>query len=239
MKDVPYQSIVGAIMYAMLCTRPDIAFPVGALGRFASNPGRAHWSEAQHCLRYLLATADAVLMFDGYSPSLGPSLTRGYVDTGIIHGYTDSDWAGDLDSQRSTGGFVFILAGAAVSWSSKLQVSVALSSTEAEYMATARATQEALWLRMLLSELGQQEPSPIPMLLCADNQGAIALAKNPGDHPRTKHIAIRYHFTRDAVKHGAIQLQYCPTDEMTADIMTKALGKVKHNLFSSMMGVEL
>ena len=179
MKDYPYQSLIGTLMYAMLGTRPDIAFAVGALSKYSSNPGKVHWNEALHVLRYLGGTKDLALVFDG---SKGADLSS------LILGYSDSDWAGDMDTRRSTGGYVFFACGAAISWSSKLQISPALSSTEAEYMACTRAAQEAIWLRQFLDQLGYRQKNPTQLL--GDNQGAIALAKNPGNHLQTKHIQL-------------------------------------------------
>ena len=118
----------------------------------------------------------------------------------LILGYSDSDWAGDMDTHRSTGGYVFFACGAAISWSSKLQLSPALSSTEAEYMACTCATQEAIWLCQFLDQLGYCQKNPTQLL--GDNQGAIALAKNPGNHPHTKHIQLQYHFIWFAITDG-------------------------------------
>jgi hypothetical protein len=176
MKHFPYQSLIGTLMYAMLGTRPDIAYAVGSLSRFSSNPGKTHWDQALHVLGYLSQTRHYCLEFDG---SDDDELTS------LIIGYSDSDWAGDVDTRRSTGGYVFLMCKAAI-WSSKLQSAPALSSTEAEYMAITRAAQEAIWLRQLLEQLGFKQDSPTK--LQGDNQGAIALAKNPGDHPQSKHI---------------------------------------------------
>jgi hypothetical protein len=133
-----YQSIIGTLMYAMLGTRPDIAFAVGSLSKFSSNPGKVHLDQAIHCLRYLSGTKHWGLEYNAQSEDSLSSL---------ILGYTDSDWAGDVDTRRSTSGYVFLMCGAAVSWSSKLQSSPALSSVEAEYMACTRAAQEAIWIR--------------------------------------------------------------------------------------------
>jgi hypothetical protein len=127
------------------------------------------------------------------------------------------------------------MGGAAISWSSKIQSTPALSSTEAEYIAVSRATQEAIWLRQLLEELGHKQT--VPTELQCDNQGALALIRNPGNHPRTKHIAIRYHYIREAVVSGQLQVRYCPTNEMAADIMTKSLGRVKHEQFMLRLGM--
>ena len=227
MYDYPYQNLIGTLMYAMLATRPDIAFAVGALSKFSSNPGYAHWDQAVHTLWYLVGTKDYGLFFDGNSLNDLSSL---------ILGYTDSDWAGNIDTRRSTGGYVFLMCGAAVSWSSKLQSSPALSSTEAEYMACTRAAQEAIWLRQLLEQLGFKQTKPTSLL--GDNQGAIALAKNPGNHPRTKHIALRYHFIHFAISNGHILLNYIPTSDMAADGLTKGLTGDKHLTFLHMLGLK-
>jgi hypothetical protein len=229
MEGVPYASLLGSLMFAMLATRPDIAFAVGSLSKFSSNPGLVHWRELKHVVRYLLGTSDYVLMFRG-------TQTSGGLWSHLIHGYSDSDWAGELDQRRSTAGYAFLMAGAAISWSSKLQSTPALSSTEAEYVAGSRAAQEAIWLRSLLEELGFSESEPTH-LLC-DNQGALALARNPVNHPRTRHIQLRFHFIRKAVARKQIFLEYCPTDEMVADVLTKGLGTIKHYKFIRMLGMD-
>ena len=172
MLDYPYQNLIGTLMYAMLGTHLDIAFAVGALSKFSSNPGKTHWDQAVHVLCYLGGTKNLGLVFHGDAEEDMASL---------ILGYTGSDWAGQIDTHHSTGGYVFKMSGAAVSWSSKLQTSPALSLTEAEYMATTCAAQEAIWLCQLLEQLGHQKTQPTTLL--EDNQGAVALAKNPGDHP--------------------------------------------------------
>lgn len=232
MAAVPYQGLIGGLMYAALCTRPDISFAVGALSKVSSNPGRAHFREAIRVLRYLLTTQDHKLTYNGKhsDPHITPGVNQ------LVHGFTDSDWAGNVDNRKSTGGYVFLMAGAAVSWSSKLQPTVALSSTEAEYVGIARAGQEVLWMRKLLLEIGELA-NGAPILTLADNQGSMALARNPGDHPRTKHIAIKYHFCRELVASKVMDLRYVPTESMTADILTKGLGRVKHELFVGQMGV--
>jgi len=155
--------------------------------------------------------------------------------SGKLIGYSDADWAGCLDDRHSTTGNVFLLSGGAVSWASKRQPVVALSTSEAEYIALSSATQEAVWLRRLLTELGA---SVSPVVLMEDNQSAIALAKNPIAHARTKHIDIRYHYICEAVQDGLIELQYCPTNEMTADLLTKPLPKESFQKFRASLGLE-
>jgi hypothetical protein len=140
-----------------------------------------------------------------------------------------------VNDRRSTSGYVFILAGAAVSWSSKKQTSVALSSTEAEYIAGTHAAKELIWLKELLARLDLATNSPTTLLM--DNQSAIAIAKNPAFHKRTKHIEVRYHFLKKMVKDKKIRLEYVPTTEQTADAMTKGLSREKHELFIGQMGL--
>ena len=204
-----YRGIVGKLMYAMVGTRPDIAYAVGVLGRFASAPLEKHMAMAKRALRYVAGTRDASLFFPAGDGSIH------------LEGYTDSDWGGDKETRRSTGGYVFMVNETPVSWSSKAQQTVALSSTEAEYMAATQATKEAIWLRRLLADLGYRQEGPSP--LHEDNRGAIGLAKNPIHHQRTKHIDIQHHFVRERVEAGDVELVACATANQVADIFTKAL----------------
>ena len=214
MKSIPYLAAVGALMYLATTTRPDISYAVGVLARFNANPGPTHWSAVKHVLRYLKGTAD-------YGLELGPdpSTSEAFIT------YSDADHGGDKDSGRSTGGYILKLGSGAVSWSSKLQSIVALSTTEAEYIAAVEAGKEITWMHQLLDELGYS--STHPHTLCMDNQSAITVAKNPEHHGRMKHLDLRYHWLRDTVATGAIQPTFIPTNVMTADMMTKALGKPK------------
>ena len=144
MSRVPYASAVGSLMYAMVCTRPDIAHAMGVLSRFMSKPGKEHWTAVKRVFRYLRGTSDYGLCYQGR-----PGLDR-VLD---IHGFVDADWARDLDQRRSTSGYVFNLFGGAVNWMSKKQSVVALSTTEAEYMAATHASKEAVWLQRLCSSI--------------------------------------------------------------------------------------
>jgi len=147
----------------------------------------------------------------------------------------DSDWAGCVDTRRSTSGFVWIMNGGAICWRSRLQSIVALSSTEAEYVGATPAVQEILWLRDLLCELGVTDSSP--SLLNMDSRGAVSLTRGVGDSNRTKHIDIRHHFIRSHVEEKCIRVQYIPTDEMIVDILTKNLGRMKHDYFVTKLGM--
>ncbi|KAH9324677.1 hypothetical protein KI387_004855, partial [Taxus chinensis] len=143
MSKVPYSSAVGSLMYAMVCTRPDIAHAVGAVSRFMSDPGKEHWQAVKWILRYLRGTMGTVLCYSGSDTTL--------------RGYVDSDMAGDVDSRRSTTGYIYTVGGTAVSWISRLQKLVALSTTEAEYVAATEASKEMIWLQQLLEELGHKQ----------------------------------------------------------------------------------
>ena len=212
-------------MYAMLSTRPDIAFPVSAVSRYASNPTQAHWGAVQRIIRYLRTTIDYQLTFQGTLESLT--------------GYTDSDWAGDRDTRRSTSGFIFHLGSGPISWQSKRQPIVALSTCEAEYIGQTQAAKEAIWLRNLLRELKPDDKDTAKaVIIFGDNQGAIALAKNPEFHARSKHIDIRHHFVREKVAEGTVDLQYTPTECQVADGLTKPLPKDKFIQFWNALGLE-
>jgi hypothetical protein len=219
-----YQSAIGALMYPMLGTRPDLAYTVAALGRHSANPGADHQRALDRAFRYLQATNDWQLVFQHGAPG-----------GNTLHGFVDADWASDVNDRKSTSGFVFMLGGAAISWSSKKQTSMALSSTEAEYIAAAHATREVVWLRRLLAESGLDLRRPT--VLHVDNQSAIAIARNPEFHDRTMHIEVRHHFIRHKVEGEEIHLEYTPTDDQVANVLTKGLVREKHERFSGAMGV--
>src|SRR2546430_13080399 len=152
-----------------------------------------------------------------------------------LSGYCDADWAGDVDTRRSTTGYVFTLSDGAISWASRRQKTIALSSTEAEYMSTTEATKEACWLRQLLADIGR--PQEQPTLIKCDSQGAIALVRNPVNHSRTKHIDIKHHFVRDKHADGTISFEYCPTSDMVADVLTKGLPRNIHRELITGLGL--
>ena len=227
MKSIPYQNITGSLLYAAMATRPDIAFAVGSLCRFNSNYGYEHWLAAKRVVRYLKGTQDLSIVYDG---NLDNNLSA------ITHGFSDADWAGDIDSRKSTSSYVFMIAGAAVTWSSKAQTSPALSSTEAEYVSSTCAAQEAIWLRGILTDLGSKPAHPTT--IWCDNQSAIALATNETDTSTCmKHIDVRHHFIRHVIATKHIQIQWCPTEDQAADILTKALPHVKHENFVQLLGM--
>ena len=220
---ISYQSIVGRLLYAAITTRPDIAQAVGVVSKFCANPTQSHLTAAKRILRYLKGTV-----------YLGLSYKK--CADGNLIGYSDADWAGDVDDRHSTSGNVFLLARGAVSWLSKKQATVALSTAAAGYVALSAATQEAIWLRRLLTDVGETLEDPI--VINEDNQGAIAMAKNPVGHAGTKHIDMRYHFVRERVQNGAIILKYVRSGDMIADILTKPLPKHSFEKFVIELGMK-
>ncbi|SGY11633.1 BQ5605_C096g13092 [Microbotryum silenes-dioicae] len=208
-----YRSMIGSLMYAVVATRPDLAHSVGYLSRFVGKAGNTHLEAAKRVLRYIKGSLD-----------LGIHYTRTSAPLLGYEGYSDSDWGSDIQTSRSTMGYLFKLAGGAISWSSRLQPRVACSSTEAEYLGLSHAAKEAVFLRSLLTELGLDTSSPLRLL--GDNQGAIALTQNPVFHARTKHLRMLEHFVREHVRNGEISVTYIPTHDMVADIFTKPLPRV-------------
>jgi transposase InsO family protein len=206
MLTIPYRELVGALLYLATRTRPDLSYAVGQLCRFMSNPGPQHWIAAKRVLRYLQGTFRMGIKYEGSEP---------------VTGYSDSDWAGDPDQRRSTAGILFMMSSGPVSWKSHRQRSVALSALEAEYVSLSLAAREASWTKSLLSEIFINNFSPISVH--CDNQGAISIAKNRRTDSRTKHIDVRYHFTRDKIEDGTMSLHYLQTEIMPADYLTKPI----------------
>jgi hypothetical protein len=213
MKSVPYIQAVGALMYLAVATHPDIAFAVGVLAHFNKDPGLLHWKAVKHLMHYLKGTLD-------YKLTYGPSPSSELFTT-----FTDADQAGNPDSGCSTSGYIVKMGTGAISWSIRLQSIVALSTTEAEFVAATSAGQEILWLRNLLTELGYKINTP--STLHFDNQSALSVAKNPEHHGCMKHLDLRFYWLRNEVERKSMNLVHLRTEVMPADIMTKALGKIK------------
>ena len=218
--------LVGKLMYAMLGTRPDLAYTVSALGRFSSDLSTKHAGALKRVLRYLRHTQYHGLVFQGMRSSNKEKVE--------ISGYSDSDWAGDIDTRWSTTGYTFVLGGAAISWKSRRQATVARSSTEVEYIAVTEAASEAIWLRRLFAELVSNSRL---QQINVDNSGSISLAHNPKYHDRTKHIDVRHHFIREAIENGHVVLQYVRTTDNSADILTKPLPRPRHEQHMASLGV--
>lgn len=216
-----YRQLVGSLIYLTL-TRPDITYAVGVVSRYMQTPKKPHLEAVRRILRYVKGTLDYGLFY-----------TKG--GKCELVGHCDADYAGDHDTRRSTTGYVFGLGSAAISWCSKRQPTVSLSSTEAEYRAAAMAAQECVWLIQLLKDLRQ--PVDYSVELYCDNLSAIRLAENPVFHARTKHVEVHYHFIREKVLQGDINMMHVNTDEQVADIFTKSLHGNKVEEFRKRLGM--
>jgi len=213
--NVPYRQAIGSLLYLALSTRPDITFATVYLSKYTSAPKKIHWTGVKRIFRYLKGTIDLALCYRKSSP--------------YLTGYSDANYATDPD-RKSVSGYVFKLGGAAISWKSKKQELVTLSTMESEFVALNHAAKEAIWIKNLLAELSlpvesSESEESSPVLIYEDNQSCIAAAENPKYHQRTKHIDIRYHFIRERIQSGEITIKYLNTEEMTADILTKPLPK--------------
>ncbi|KAK1618252.1 hypothetical protein QYE76_023769 [Lolium multiflorum] len=226
MSQIPYASAVGSIMYAMLCTRPDIAHAVSLTSRYQSDPGMEHWTAVKNILKYLKRTKDMFLCYGGDQEL-------------VVTSYTDASWNTDPDDSKSQSGYVFILNGAAVSWASSKQCTVAKSSTESEYIAASEASSEAVWMKRFIVELGVVPSALDPFVIYCDNMGAIANAQEPRSHKRLKHIKLRYHSIREYIEDGEVKICKVHTDLNVADPLTKALPRAKHDQHQNAMGVRV
>jgi hypothetical protein len=218
----PYRQAIGKLLYISVCTRPDLAFSIALLSRYLDKPKKIHWNLVKRVIAYLNHTKSYKLVLGGVDGSLK------------LTGYSDSDWGQDTSTGRSTTGFVFKMGIGSISWMSRLQKTVALSTSEAEYQALATALQEYLYLRNVLAEM--KLPGSITEIH-VDNQSCIKLAKNPWTNGRSKHINLKYHFVRDLVKENVVKISYLQTEEMIADGFTKPLSGPQHAKFMSRLGL--
>jgi len=226
LKDIKgYQAIVGSLMYAALATRSDISFAVAALCRFNSRPFTSHLTTARSVLQYLKSTADFRLHFSGSSTGSNDQLT----------GYTDSDWANDSADRKSQRGHVFLLCNGAVSWQSRKQDLIAMSTLEAEYIACSEGSRETKSLLQLHRDIHGKDASPLP--INCDNQGALSRITTRIIKARTKYIDVCYHNSRDLDDRKMVDYSYVHTNENVADILTKALTRDKHEKFTKAMGL--
>ena len=216
-----YQSVIRSLLYLMLGMRPDITFAVIKMSQFSANPSKEHLKKAKYILHYLAGTQDYSLIFDG---QIGEGLMA----------YTDSDWAADQVKHRSTTGFFATLASGIICWQSRPQKTVALSSTEAEYMALSDTSHQIKWIQSILSEIGFTIKH-IP--ICADNQGLIFIESNPVQERWTKHIDIRYHYIRECIENGDVSVVFIEGKENPADMFTKNLGATLFLKFRDSLGL--
>jgi hypothetical protein len=217
-----YRSLIGSLRY-LVNTRPDLAYSVGIVSRYMEAPGRQHWAAVKQILRYVKGTI-------GYG-----CVYQAGAGSETVTGYSDSDHAGDQDDRKSTTGVVFFLGSGVITWSSQKQKIVALSSCEAEYIAASTAACQAVWLSRLLGEVIGTEPKKVKLLI--DNKSAIALSQNPVHHERSKHIDIRFHFIRECIEEGKVEVDHIQTEKQLADILTKSLGRTRFVELRQMLGV--
>ena len=221
MRGMPYSKAIGSVLWLAVVSRPDIAYAVGILSQFVQNLGLAHWEALKQVIIYLNTTKDLWLTFGGRSKTL-------------VEGYCNADWASQKH-RHLISGYSFHFRSGAISWSSKKQHIIALSSTKAEYIAQTHAAKEAIWLWNFVEEIRGSKAEP--MGINCDNQGAIALAKDNKYHSRTKHIDLCYHFIREAVEDKKISISYIPTNDNLSDVLTKALARPKFEQFVKMLGL--
>jgi hypothetical protein len=213
--DFKYREKVGSLLYLMICMRPDIAFAVSTVAKFSANPTKSACAAVTRLFQYVYNTKNYCITFSG--------------DKVRIIGYVDSDWAGDKNNRRSLSGYILYIGRSPVEWGSKLQLLVANSTAEAEFIAINKPAKSIQWMRWLLSELkipGVKQSKA--SVLFVDNAAAIAMAKNPVHQDRTKHIAIKYFHIRTLIQFGVIHVEHINTNENVADMLTKSLGKIKH-----------
>jgi hypothetical protein len=215
-----YQQAIGALMWVAKGTRADIQYAVGQLSQHCNMPTIRHWNSVLRVLRYLKGTAEYSVLYGGK----GATGSEGPKRPGL-QGYCDADYARDIVDRKSVTGHLFTLNGGPVTWTSTKQRCVATSTTESEYIALSEACKQGQWLRALLRELQRTtllgEDLAVPIF--SDNQACIALAKDPVAHSRTKHIDVRYHYIKELVTGGKVSVDYCPTEDMTIDVLTKPL----------------
>ena len=219
-----YRRVIGCLRY-LIHTRPDLSYTVGVLSRYMTSPKVSHEAAMKHCLRYLRGTT-----------SLGLTFARSSLGIPKLIGYSDSSHNVDIDDGRSTAGHIFYLGDNMITWCSSKQDTVALSSCEAEFMAGTEAAKQAIWLQELLSEVTKRPIEKV--LIRIDNQSAIALTRNPVFHGRSKHIHRRYHFIRECIEKGQVDVEHVSGDMQKADIMTKALGRIKFREMRDLIGMQ-
>ena len=208
----PYREAVGSLMFLSVVSRPDISYAVNSVARFLENHNETHWRAVKRVFAYLNGTRDLGIVYRNEGK-----------DSSLV-GYSDADYAGDLETRHSTTSYAFNFANCLVTWSSQRQKEVTLSTTESKYVYAATAAKENIWIRNLLKDLGANCEKAAALYV--DNQSAIKLAKNPEFHKRTKHIDVRFHFIREKVASQEIAVIYIPTESQKADIFTKAVPRV-------------
>jgi hypothetical protein len=223
-----YARLLGELQFIANNTRPDISFAVNRLAAYTANPSLQHYGALKRVLRYLAGTKTLGITYRKTQDNNQSSKN-------LFYGFADTSHASE-DDMKSVTGYVFLAGGGAVTWKSKKQTIIALSTTEAEYIALSEAGREAVWLRNLYGELGFAQQSATT--INGDNNGSVVLTRNPQFHQRSKHIALRYHWVRDLVTDGILHIQHCRDPENTADVLTKALPKPKHQRHRGEMSIK-
>jgi len=218
MQGIPYREVIGSLLWLSLGTRPDITYAVSQVAKFSADPGPEHWQAVIRILRYLHGTRSLGITYQAGTGDPSPT-----IETMIPTGFVDADYARDTDTRRSCTGFMFFLSDAPISWQTRQQPSVALSTMESEFMAACAAAQESVWLIQLLKEFTCKFNDPL--IIYEDNKACQDYSKNSTNHQRTKHISVRYHFIRDLIADRIITLTAIPSEDNIADIMTKPLDK--------------
>src|ERR1041384_1651521 len=211
-------------MYAMICTRPDVSYALSVCSKYQRNPGNAHWVAVKNILKYLHRTKNMFLVFRGDEEL-------------VVKGYTDSSFMTDPNDFKSQSGYVFTLNGGDVSWKISKQNTVADSTREAEYIVASEATKEGYWIKKFVTELGVVPSAEDPMEIYCDNSGAVAQAREPRSHQKTKHMERRYHKTREFFEKGYVKVCKIHTDLNVSDPMTKPLPRAKHEQHRTTIGV--
>jgi hypothetical protein len=210
MKNIPYNSAIGALMFLVVTCRPDLSYIVHVLSRFMQDPGIQHWEGVKNVLKYLKGTTNVGITFGGSNCNSA--------NKHVLFMYSDSDWAGCKDTYKSTSGYVAMFNGGPIQWKAKLQSTVAQSSSEAEYIAVSVASNEVIWLKRLLADVGRRQFTTI---IYEDNSSAINISNKPKDDKRTRHILIKYHLIKERVANKDIKLVKIDGKQNPADLFTK------------------
>lgn len=218
-----YQRMIGKLLFLAVNSRPDIAASVSILSRKTSKPSQRDWNEVKRIVRYLKGSANLRLRLSNKTD-----------ESGLV-GYADADWAECRDGRKSNSGFVFQYNGGTISWSCRKQACVSLSTAEAEFVALAEASQEAIWLKRLLVDLGE---TVTLVLMNDDNQSCLRMLDCDKFSNRTKHIDTKYYFTKDLKLTGVIKYQYCPSEVMRADLLTKPLARIRLGVLRKLCGLD-
>lgn len=218
----PYREAVGSLMYLAVCTRPDITYAVNYVSQFLEKPKERHWTMIKRIMRYIKGSLTLGIYYDATAKG------------GNLEVFSDADYASDQHTRRSVSGLVCKYSGGAIIWASRRQKRVSLSTTEAEYIAASEAAKDAIWLSQLHNKIAPLTTVPI---LRVDNVSAIKLTKNPSFHKRTKHIDVRFHYVRERVQEQQLKIEYVPSEEQAADILTKPIPRVQFEKLRRMLGM--